>query len=116
LGGVHYQNVVSLRGYCESITRGQLPRGRAYALDATERMVREFVLQLKLGRIEADYFRDKFGVEVSVHFAEPLAHFAERGWLTHDAKGVTLTRDGLTMVDRLIPVFYLPEHRDVAYW
>ncbi len=116
LGGVHYQNVASLRGYCESIDGGQSPRRRAYALDDTERMVREFVLQLKLGRIEADYFRDKFGVDVSDRFAEPLARFAERGWLTYNAEGVTLRREGLLVVDRLIPAFYLPQHRDVAYW
>jgi len=115
-GGIHYQNVASLRGYCESIASGQSPRKRVYALDATERMVREFVLQLKLGRIEVDYFRDKLSVDVLIHFAEPLARFAERGWLTHDCEEITLTREGLLLVDRLLPSFYLPEHRDVAYW
>ena len=29
---------------------------------------------------------------------------------------VTLTREGLLVADRLIPAFYVPEHRDVAYW
>jgi oxygen-independent coproporphyrinogen-3 oxidase len=115
-GGVHYQNVATLRGYSESIAGGQSPRRRAYALSDTERMVREFVLQLKLGRVDAHYFHDKFGVDVANHFAEPLAQFAERGWLTHDAERVALTREGLLVVDRLIRAFYLPDHSDVAYW
>jgi len=114
--GVHYQNIASLRGYSENVASGQSPRHRAYALDATEQMVREFVLQLKLGCIAVDYFRDKFDVDVTTHFAEPLAHFSQRGWLTHDSQEVALTREGLLLADRLIPAFYLPEHRDVAYW
>jgi oxygen-independent coproporphyrinogen-3 oxidase len=115
-GGVHYQNVASLRGYCESLAGGQSPSRRVYAFDDSERLVREFVLQLKLGSLKVDYFRDKFSVDVLVQFAEPLARFAEGGWLDYSVEEITLTREGLLLVDRLLRAFYSPEHRDVAYW
>ncbi|MCA9145908.1 MAG: coproporphyrinogen III oxidase family protein [Planctomycetales bacterium] len=116
LGGMHYQNQASMREYSESLAAGRLPYKRGYVLDDEERMVREFVLQLKLGRVETQYFSSKFGVNVAEHFREQLRRFANRGWLSPDAGAVTLTRQGLLRVDRLLPAFYRSEHRDLSYW
>jgi oxygen-independent coproporphyrinogen-3 oxidase len=115
VAGAHYQNLVSLDAYLASIRDGRLPISRAYLLDRDERLVREFVLQLKLGRVEASFFRHKFGVDIVARFAAPLERFAARGWLTCDQSGVTLTRAGLLCVDRLLAAFYLPEHQGVRY-
>ncbi len=116
LGGAHYQNHASLEAYLESLSRGQLPHARACLLSEEERMVREFILQLKLGSAGAKYFRDRFGVCLEQRFETPLTEFAERGYLRVDRDAVTLTRDGLLRVDRLIPAFYLPQHRGKTYW
>jgi oxygen-independent coproporphyrinogen-3 oxidase len=113
--GAHFQNVASLESYLAEVGNGRLPVGRAYLLSDAERLVREFVLQLKLGRVEARRFRDKFGVEIGERFAGPLEHFADRGWLTYDSHGVRLTREGLLRVDLMIPAFYLPEHQGLRY-
>ena len=78
-------------------------------------MIREFVLQLKLGRAGADYFLTKFGVDIRQRFVEPLTSMTQSGWLTIDESGVTMTRRGLIRIDRLIPGFYPPRHRDVRY-
>ena len=115
LNGVHHQNLASYEPYMESLRAGTLPLGRAYALNDEERLVREFVLQLKLGKIERAYFRDKFGVDVDRRFAEPLSQCSAEGWLHVDPASITLTRQGLLHVDRMIPSFYLPEHRGVSY-
>lgn len=115
LDGVHHQNLASFEPYIQSLRVGKLPFGRAYVLNDQERLVREFVLQLKLGRIEQAYFRDKFGVEVDQQFAEQLSRFSAEGWLEVDATSITLTRQGLLRVDRMIPTFYLPGHRGVPY-
>ena len=70
----------------------------------------------KLGGVSAAYFLKKFAVNVAEHFTAPLAASEQSGWLKVDERGVRLTRDGLLRVDRLIPSFYLPQHRDKAYW
>jgi oxygen-independent coproporphyrinogen-3 oxidase len=115
VAGAHYQNLTSLEGYQASLRDRRLPIGRAYFLRDEEQLVREFVLQLKLGRAEVSRFRERFGVDVGERFAAVLARFAGRGWLTHDGEAVTLTRAGLLAVDRLLPAFYLPEHQGVRY-
>ncbi len=116
LTGIHYQNAASLREYNESLAAGRLPYNRGYALNDDERMVREFILQMKLGRVENGYFLSKFGVDVAERFGKPLKRFSDREWLSVDADAVTLNRQGLLRVDRLLPAFYLPEHRDLSYW
>jgi oxygen-independent coproporphyrinogen-3 oxidase len=35
-----------------------------------ERMIREFILQMKLGRVSQQYFRDKFRVSVIERFGQ----------------------------------------------
>ena len=115
LGGINQQNLAALRPYVDARARGELPLWRAYALNDRERMVREFVLQLKVGRVSRDAFRAKFGVDVLESFAEPLAAAQRFGWLEATAEGVVVTRDGLVRVDRLIPAFYLAEHQAVRY-
>ncbi len=115
LQGVHHQNLADFKPYTQHVLAGQLPLGRAYALSRKERLVREFILQLKLGKIERAHFRDKFGAELDRDFAEPLSRFSGLGWLEVDADSIKLTRQGLLRVDRMIPDFYLPEHRDVPY-
>ena len=50
IAGVHYQNVNEIGHYNEAIERGDLPIHRALKTSADERMIREFLLQMKLGR------------------------------------------------------------------
>ncbi|MDP7338460.1 MAG: coproporphyrinogen-III oxidase family protein [Vicinamibacterales bacterium] len=115
LNGVHHQNLARFEPYVEQVTRGTLPFGRAHALDDDERVIREFVLQLKLGKVELAYFRDRHRVEVRERFAEPLARCTARGWLHVGADRITLTRPGLLRVDQMIPSFYSARHRDAPY-
>jgi coproporphyrinogen III oxidase-like Fe-S oxidoreductase len=116
LAGIHCQNVGSLRDYHEKLAVSRLPHSRAYVLSRDERMVREFILQMKLGNVETGYFQSKFGENVARRFAETLQRFSDRGWLSVDGDSITLTREGLLRVDRMLPAFYLPEHRDLSYW
>ena len=39
----------------------------------------------------------------------------EQGALTLDSEKATVTPEGLLQVDRLLPVFFLPEHRGARY-
>lgn len=115
LQGTHYQNAPSLGSYVELIEAGELPLLRAYRLNDEERLLRELVLQLKLGGVERDYFRGKFGVDIVEQWISRLIPLAERGWVRWDDSRLSLTPQGLVRVDHLVRTLYPAEHRDVRY-
>jgi oxygen-independent coproporphyrinogen-3 oxidase len=106
LGGTHYQNSADWDEYVGRLDEGALPLARAYPTTPRERLVRELILQLKLGRIGRGYFADKFGVEILDEFAGPFAQLEDQGMLRLTEGGVELTREGLLQVDFLLPSFY----------
>jgi|CXWL01.1.fsa_nt_gi oxygen-independent coproporphyrinogen-3 oxidase len=115
LTGVHYQNQTDYEAYVEFVGQEKLPVRRAHHLSTSERLVREFVLQLKLRRADSAYFDKKFGTNILERFKEPLKQCTDRGWVAVDATGVRVTREGLVRIDRLLPAFYADRYRNVAY-
>jgi oxygen-independent coproporphyrinogen-3 oxidase len=116
VNGVHVQNRDTWEAYADAIDRGELPFSRAYRPTPEERMRRELVLQMKLGRLAPPYFRDKYGVDVLRHFEPQWASLRSEGYLAEaSADRVTLSRDGLLRVDALLPRFFLPEHVNIRY-
>lgn len=113
--GVHYQNVDTWERYLEMLQQGQLPLNRALAITPTQALIREFILQMKLGKVDGGYFRSKFGVEVRQQFGEGLASLVAEGWAQVNGDEIVLTRAGLLRVDSLLPRFYEPEHRNARY-
>jgi oxygen-independent coproporphyrinogen-3 oxidase len=115
VGGTHFQNQHDFEPYVERLRQGQLPIYRALTPSPDERLVREAVLQFKLGRLSRSYFQRKFGVDLSVRFTEPLAQLEAEGFLQRDDDALRLTRDGLLQVDRLVRNFFRPEHQAARY-
>ena len=115
IGGVHYQNHHDFEPYVTLVQQGRLPVYRALTPTADERLIREFILQLKLGRVSRAYFQKKFGVELTDHFAAPLQTLGDTGFLTVQGDALVLNREGLLQVDRLLPEFFRPEHRNARY-
>ena len=115
IGGVHYQNHHDFDPYVERLESGELPIYRALTPNDDERLIREFVLQLKLGSLRLNYFKDKFGVDPSERFAKPLELIRDWGYLHIEGDTVRINRDGLLQVDRLLHEFFLPEHRNARY-
>jgi oxygen-independent coproporphyrinogen-3 oxidase len=113
--GVHYQNVDGIDEYLTTVEGGELPINRALRPTAHQRLIREFVLQMKEGRVSAAPFRGKFGVDVLDEFREPLANQQAKGYLRVDGDDVVLTRKGLLQVDSLLTEYFEPEHRAVRY-
>jgi oxygen-independent coproporphyrinogen-3 oxidase len=113
--GVHLQNVDRWEDYVGMLDRGELPLGRALPVSPRELLIREMILQLKTGRLEPDYFHRKFGVDILEDFAEAFQSLAEQGELTLTGDSVEMTRGGLLHVDRLLPVFFEPQHRNARY-
>ena len=110
------QNVDTWEAYSAAILGGDLPLSRAYRPTDEERMIRELVLQLKLGSVKPAYFRDKYQVDILDQFRGQLDSLASQGYLeaaTEDI--VALTRQGLLRVDTLLPRFFRPEHVGIRY-
>jgi oxygen-independent coproporphyrinogen-3 oxidase len=109
--GVHYQNVTEIDDYTKAIEAGQIPLKRSLRTTEEERMIREFILQMKLGKVETSYFEKKFGVDILDRFAAPLGHLSEEDFLSVAEGRIELTRDALLCVDNLLHDFFLPEHK-----
>ena len=74
---------------------GDLPLSRAYRPDPEERLIRELVLQLKLGRVRPPYFAEKVRSGHPSAVREPLARSATAGYLAEASDDlVALTRAG----------------------
>jgi len=115
MGGVHYQNVGDWGKYLSEVGAGQLPLERAYRPTAKERLTRELILQLKLGVVDPEYFRDKFGADILETFRPAFERLQEREMLKTGDGRIELTRQGLLQVDLLLPEFYAPEYRNARY-
>ena len=116
VNGVHMQNLDSWDAYASAVDAGRIPLNRAYRPTDEERLIRELVLQLKLGSIRPAYFRDKYGVDPRDRFTAPLASLDRDGYLAEASpEAVRLSRDGLLRVDSLLPRFFLPAHTDIRY-
>jgi oxygen-independent coproporphyrinogen-3 oxidase len=116
INGVHVQNLDSWDAYNSAVQRGEIPLSRAYRPSAEERMIREFILQLKRGSLRPAYFRDKYNVQVSERFHAQLDSLEAEGYLTEaNDQTVALSREGLLRVDSLLPRFFLPQHTGIRY-
>jgi oxygen-independent coproporphyrinogen-3 oxidase len=108
--GTHYQNATEFDSYCDTMRSGELPIYRALTPTNEERMIREFVLQMKLGHVPKSYFREKFGVDILERFAPQLTQLRNEGFLDTTGDGLQYTREGLLRVDHFLHRFFLPQH------
>ena len=115
IGGVHYQNLTRWEEYLEAVENDKLPIHRAFAPSDDERLTREMILQMKLGRVDAPYFKDKFGVDVMQRFEAAFSRLQSRSMLDLHDGGATLTRQGLLRVDTLLPEFYDERYQNARY-
>ena len=116
VNGVHMQNQDTWETYSAAIARNEIPLSRAYRPTDEERLIRELVLQLKLGAIRPEYFRDKYHVDILERFRDQFASLAAEGELTRaDDEMVSLSRHGLLRIDSLLPRFFRPEHTGIRY-
>ncbi|HWP85257.1 MAG TPA: hypothetical protein VNN17_08705 [Terriglobia bacterium] len=116
INGTHLQNVDQREPYREALGGGQLPLRRAYRPTEEERLIRELVLQLKLGAVRPAYFQVKYRVNILGRFGSQLASLRSEGYLEAATDEiVSLSRQGLLQVDALLPRFFLPQHVGIRY-
>jgi oxygen-independent coproporphyrinogen-3 oxidase len=116
VNGVHVQNLDTWETYGAAIQAGRLPLSRAYRPSDDERLIREFILQLKRGSVRPAYFEEKYGQKPLERFAPQLASLNDEGFLAEvTPERIALTREGLMRVDSLLHRFFLPEHTGIRY-
>ena len=115
VSGIHYQNVPEWKDYVGTLEQNQLPLGRALQLTQHQKLIREMILQLKRGYLDADRFRSRFQVDILEEWNEQWQAHAEEGMLEIEGDRIALTRKGLLHADGLLPPFFEPEHRGVRY-
>ena len=115
IGGTHFQNRHEFETYMAALDEGKLPIHRALTPTSEERMIRELILQMKLGHVRRPYFQQKFGIDPGERFSEPLADLKNRGFVAIDRENLRLSREGLLQVDKLLHEFFLPQHRNARY-
>jgi oxygen-independent coproporphyrinogen-3 oxidase len=113
--GVHVQNVDRWEDYLGKLDKDELPLGRALPVSPVELLIREMILQLKTGRLDAGYFRKKFNADIHLAFTGGFEQLRRDGYLTENNAEIVLTRKGLLEADRLLPVFFEPQHRVARY-
>ena len=111
LGGHHYQNVTHFQEYLEAVNSGTLPVKRAYETTAEERLVRELILQMKLGRVDGGYFERKFGASIGRRFEAEFAGLEQRGLVEIVGEEIRFSREALLRIDSFLEGFFLPRHR-----
>lgn len=109
--GVHYQNFTEIDDYTKAIEAGEMPTKRSFRTTEEQRMIREFILQMKLGEVESAYFHDKFGVDVIDRWSRELDQLQGEELIKVESGKILLERDGLLCVDNILHDFFLPEHR-----
>jgi oxygen-independent coproporphyrinogen-3 oxidase len=111
IAGSLYQNEKEFSHYINTIKAGMLPVHRSYELTHDEAMVRELILQLKLGRVSFEYFKAKFGVDVNALFKVQLEALEQQRFIRIDNQGIVVESTGLLKVDDWLKRFYLPQHK-----
>jgi oxygen-independent coproporphyrinogen-3 oxidase len=114
-GGVHFQNAHSFEEYVSLIDKNELPLLRALTLTPKQKLIREMILQLKTGTLDADYFRNKFGVDVWSEFIDVYARLEKDEMAVREGGQIKLTRKGILQVDHFLSEFFEPELKSVRY-
>ncbi|GJM25126.1 MAG: coproporphyrinogen III oxidase [Phycisphaerae bacterium] len=109
--GIHFQNEGGWADYLDAIANEQLPVARALPATDQQRMIRELVLQHKLGKVNAGYFRDKFNVEIATVYADVYDAMKKSKFAEIDGDQIQLTPQGLLRIDALLPYFFEPAYR-----
>ncbi len=115
ISGVHYQNNAEWAGYLGSLENGELPLYRGMKPTPHQLLIREMILLMKRGYLDADYFRQKFGVEILDEWSDVWREYVEEELVTINGDRIDLTRKGLLHADGLLHAFFEPQHQDVRY-
>ena len=90
---------------------------RGMRMTPEEQLIREMILQLKRGYLNAAYFDRKFGVDILDRWSEIWNGYEQEDFCVVDRgqRRIQLTRKGLLQVDSLLPAFFEEQFQGVRY-
>jgi len=106
LSGVHYQNATHWDDYLGAVEAGRLPIARGLVPSPRELLLREVVLGLKRGSLDARRLALKYGIDPLVEWGAVWELLAADGWLEAVRPRPVLTRAGLLRIDALLHRFF----------
>jgi oxygen-independent coproporphyrinogen-3 oxidase len=106
LSGIHYQNKPHWTPYLDAVESNRLPIQRGLVPTSRERLIRELVLQLKRGWLDASRLQERYGIDPLVEWSDQWEQLERDGFLAAKSPRPSLTRAGLLRVDSLLPVFF----------
>jgi oxygen-independent coproporphyrinogen-3 oxidase len=115
MSDMHFQNTANWNDYLARLDKGELPLDRGFATSPHERLTREMILQLKLGKLNTEYFEKKFGANLRASFGVVYSMLQDEGMLEFADGTVKLTQKGLLRVDQLLPAFYDQKYQNARY-
>ena len=115
ISGVHYQNHPEWATYLAALESDELPLFRGLRLSPHQLLIREMILQLKTGRLDVDYFRQKFSTDIVDQWRDVWRRYEDQGFAEIQDGAIRLSRAGLLRVDGLLPAFFEPQHQGVRY-
>ena len=116
ISGVHYQNKADMKEYqTDLMEHGKLPLGRALRPTKHQLLVRELILLLKRGYLDIEYFKTKFGIDITEQWKNQFKQHADDEMLTIGSERIELTRKGFLHADALLPPFFEAEHQGIRY-
>jgi len=106
LSGVHYQNATHWDDYLAAVEAGRLPIGRGLRPTPRELLIREMVLGLKRGWLDAERLHRKFGIDPLEEWSAEWKSLMADGFLEGIRPRPVLSRQGILAVDALLPRFF----------
>lgn len=97
-----------LGAYLRATREGVLPLQDLYDLPARHMMAKMACVSFYFGEIDRPAFARKFGVTLDDAFADEIALLRQRGWMEDTEQALSLTAEGASWVNGVIPLFTAP--------
>lgn len=97
-----------LGAYLRATKEGILPLQDLYDLPARHMMAKMACVSFYFGEIDRPAFAKKFGVTLDDVFADEIALLRARGWMEDTERALSLTAEGASWVNGVIPLFTAP--------
>lgn len=110
LGGSLYQNEKDFGRYIDTLKTDDLPVHRCYELSQEEALIRELILQLKLGRVSIDAFARKFDIQIDILYQTQLEALRKQNIIRTEDNVIVVEKEALLKIDAWLDTFYLPQH------